>query len=91
VEIAELDVSDEGAVEAFFARAVEKFGRVDFLASVAGYAHPAQPVTILPEKAYQTSFNVNLRGVRVHLSVGDKLTKTSFIPGLFYVNARLCG
>lgn len=69
VEITHLDVADESSVAAFFALAVEKFGRVDFLANVAGYGHPAQLVTTITEEQYERSYRVNLRGVRFSLPI----------------------
>lgn len=63
IEIQRLDVGDENSVEAIYKVAVSKFGRVDFVANVAGYGHPAQPITSLTVDHYQTSFNVNIRGV----------------------------
>lgn len=62
-ELHYLDVGVEESIEKFFAFAVESFGRVDFVANVAGYGHPAQPITETTLAQYQTSFNVNIRGV----------------------------
>ena len=63
VEIVRLDVANEGSVEAFYAQVVEKFGRIDFAANVAGYGHPAKPSVELSEEDYNRSFDVNLKGV----------------------------
>lgn len=62
--ISKLDVSNEQSVQAFFDLAIEKFGRVDFAANIAGYGHPATPSIDLPESEFDKSFNVNLKGVR---------------------------
>jgi NAD(P)-dependent dehydrogenase (short-subunit alcohol dehydrogenase family) len=63
VEISELDVSDEGSVERFYALAIETFGRIDYAANVAGYGHPAMPSVEITEAEFDKSFNVNLKGV----------------------------
>lgn len=63
LEICEVDVSNEAAVEDFFQRGVQKFGRIDFAANVAGYAHKAAKTHELAESEYIKSYAVNQKGV----------------------------
>lgn len=63
VFIQRLDVADEASVESLYSAAIAQFGRIDFVANVAGYAHPAQPVNELTLDHYERSFMVNIRGV----------------------------
>ncbi|KIX96482.1 uncharacterized protein Z520_07748 [Fonsecaea multimorphosa CBS 102226] len=63
VEISLLDVADEEVVEQFFSKGVQTFGRVDFAANVAGYAHKAAPIHDLSESEYEKSYAVNQKGV----------------------------
>lgn len=62
-ELRHLDVGDEESVEEIYKSAVDRFGRIDFVANVAGYAHPAQPVTDITLEQYEKSVAVNIRGV----------------------------
>lgn len=57
----QLDVSDETAVEAAFAKAIDRYGRVDVLVNSAGIAvrHPA---TEIPVEDWQRVQDVNLKG-----------------------------
>lgn len=57
----QLDVSDETAVEAAFAKAIDRYGRVDVLVNSAGIAvrHPA---TEIPIEDWQRVQDVNLKG-----------------------------
>lgn len=64
IEISKLDVGDEKSVGEFYALAVEKFGRIDFAANVAGCSHVARPSVELTVEDYDRSFQVNLKGVR---------------------------
>lgn len=63
VEIYELDVGDETAVESFVALAIGKFGRIDYAVNIAGYSHPALPSIDITEDEFDRCFNVNLKGV----------------------------
>lgn len=67
IHIGKLDVSDEKSVTDFFAQGVQKFGRIDFAANVAGYAHKVAPTHELAESEYEKSYRVNQKGVmRTH-------------------------
>jgi len=63
VTLQHLDVGIESSVADIFSSAISKYGRVDFLANVAGYGHPARPVTETTLQEWERSFSVNLRGV----------------------------
>jgi NAD(P)-dependent dehydrogenase (short-subunit alcohol dehydrogenase family) len=56
------DVTDEAQVEAMFAAALEKFGRVDAVLNVAGIAD-AQPLADVTMDHYDRIMDVDLRGV----------------------------
>lgn len=63
VFIQRLDVAEEASIESFYSAAIAQFGRIDFVANVAGYAHPAKPVNELTLDHYERSYMVNIRGV----------------------------
>lgn len=56
------DVSDPAAVDALFAAAVDRFGRVDLLFNNAGIAAPGVPVDELEVEAWERLIAVNLTG-----------------------------
>jgi len=56
------DVADESSVDALFATAVDRFGRVDLLFNNAGIAAPAVPVDELDVDAWRRLIDVNLTG-----------------------------
>ena len=56
------DVSDPNCVAALFARAVERFGRVDVLFNNAGTGAPAVPFEDLSFENWQRVVNTNLTG-----------------------------
>lgn len=58
-----VDVSNEEQVNSFYATAVEKFGRIDFAANIAGYGHLPTPSVDLEISEINKSFAVNLKGV----------------------------
>ncbi|KAL4801516.1 hypothetical protein BDV18DRAFT_164931 [Aspergillus unguis] len=58
-----VNVTNAEQVERFHATAVEKFGRIDFTANVAGYGHPPAPSAELEAKEINKTFAVNLKGV----------------------------
>lgn len=62
VEIGEIDVANENAVAHFFQSVVNAFGRIDFAANVAGYAHKAVQIIDLAESEYDKSYAVNQKG-----------------------------
>ncbi|KAJ5532328.1 hypothetical protein N7494_008880 [Penicillium frequentans] len=58
-----MDVANVEQVESFHATAVEKFGRIDFTANIAGYGHLPTPSVELKSSEISKSFAVNLKGV----------------------------
>jgi NAD(P)-dependent dehydrogenase (short-subunit alcohol dehydrogenase family) len=56
------DVSQEDQVEALFAAAVERFGRLDILFNNAGTGAPPTPLDELPLAAWRAVVDVNLTG-----------------------------
>jgi NAD(P)-dependent dehydrogenase (short-subunit alcohol dehydrogenase family) len=65
------DVTDEAQVEAMFATARERFGRVDAVLNVAGIAG-AQPLAEITLDEYDRVMAVNLRGVMLGTKHGIK-------------------
>ncbi len=57
------DVTDESAVEALFASAVERFGRIDVLFNNAGAGAPAARIDQVSLDDWQAVVDVNLTGV----------------------------
>lgn len=62
VYAAEVDVSDEAAVEVAFASTVETMGRVDCVFANAGFSDRAASFMDLSTKAYEELLSVNLHG-----------------------------
>ena len=56
------DVADEAQVEALFAAAVARFGRLDVLFNNAGSGAPPVPIDELPVSAWKAVVDVNLTG-----------------------------
>jgi 3-oxoacyl-[acyl-carrier protein] reductase len=56
------DVADGGAVEAMAAAAIERFGRVDVLANVAGILDDYLPAADTPDEIWERVMGVNLKG-----------------------------
>jgi NAD(P)-dependent dehydrogenase (short-subunit alcohol dehydrogenase family) len=56
------DVRDEASVDALFAKAVERFGRLDLLFNNAGVSAPAVEIDALPVDAWRTVIDTNLTG-----------------------------
>ncbi len=56
------DVTDPGAVEAGFAKIVERFGRVDVLFNNAGMGTPGRTIDETPVEDWLAVVNVNLTG-----------------------------
>ncbi|MEX2392567.1 MAG: SDR family NAD(P)-dependent oxidoreductase [Dehalococcoidia bacterium] len=63
VETHEADVSATAQVEAFFAKAVERFGRVDICVNNAGIGNPPAPLVQMTDEGFDRTIAVNLRGV----------------------------
>jgi NAD(P)-dependent dehydrogenase (short-subunit alcohol dehydrogenase family) len=59
---AEVDVADEAAVDAGFAEAVAKFGRVDCVFANAGFSTNARSIAEMSTKTYLDLINVNQHG-----------------------------
>jgi NAD(P)-dependent dehydrogenase (short-subunit alcohol dehydrogenase family) len=57
------DVSDEAAMEAVAARAIERFGRIDILVCTAGISGPREPVWKSGKDDFHACFDVNVVGV----------------------------
>ena len=62
-ETFEGDVSVREQVEAFFAKAVERFGRVDICVNNAGIGNPPAPLVSMTDEGFDRTVAVNLRGV----------------------------
>ncbi len=63
VIVSHVDISDETSVGKFYEGVVAAFGRIDFAANIAGYAHPANNIINISSQMYEASYNVNQRGV----------------------------
>ena len=63
VETFEADVSVTEQVEAFFARTVARFGRVDICVNNAGIGNPPAPLVQMTDEGFDRTVAVNLRGV----------------------------
>jgi NAD(P)-dependent dehydrogenase (short-subunit alcohol dehydrogenase family) len=63
VTVTKVDISDEEDVQEFHDEAIRSFGRIDFAANVAGYAHAANKIVSIDSKMYDLSYRVNQRGV----------------------------
>jgi NAD(P)-dependent dehydrogenase (short-subunit alcohol dehydrogenase family) len=57
------DVTDPGSVDALFARAVERFGRIDLLFNNAGTGAPPAPLENLAFEGWRRVIDTNLTGV----------------------------
>ncbi|HUF54869.1 MAG TPA: SDR family NAD(P)-dependent oxidoreductase [Dehalococcoidia bacterium] len=62
-ETFEADVSQTDEVEAFFAKTVECFGRVDICVNNAGIGNPPAPLVAMTDEGFDRTIAVNLRGV----------------------------
>ena len=63
VETFEADVSVTEQVEAFFAKTVERFGRLDICVNNAGIGNPPGPLVQMTDEGFDRTVAVNLRGV----------------------------
>jgi NAD(P)-dependent dehydrogenase (short-subunit alcohol dehydrogenase family) len=57
------DVSQTADVEAFFKKAIERFGRVDISVNNAGIGNPPMPLVNMTDEGFDRTIAVNLRGV----------------------------
>jgi NAD(P)-dependent dehydrogenase (short-subunit alcohol dehydrogenase family) len=62
-ETREADVSVTEQVEAFFARTVERFGKLDICVNNAGIGNPPAPIIQMTDEGFDRTIAVNLRGV----------------------------
>ena len=63
VETFQADVSVTAEVEGFFAKTVERFGRVDIAVNNAGIGNPPMPLVQMTDEGFDRTIAVNLRGV----------------------------
>ncbi len=63
VETFEADVSVTDQVQTFFAKTVERFGRVDICVNNAGIGNPPAPLAQMTDEGFDRTVAVNLRGV----------------------------
>ncbi len=63
IETYRADVSVTEEVEGFFAKTVERFGRIDICVNNAGIGNPPVPLVQMPDEGFDRTVAVNLRGV----------------------------
>ena len=61
-DLTELDVTNSASVDAYFASALERHGRVDVLVNNAGVSGPTAPVDQYPVDEWRHVLDVNLTG-----------------------------
>jgi NAD(P)-dependent dehydrogenase (short-subunit alcohol dehydrogenase family) len=83
------DVTDEAQVEAMIASATERFGRLDAMLNVAGIATGSLLQDVTAEH-YDTTMDVNLRGVLLGMKYAIKAMKASKTAGAI-VNVSSAG
>ncbi|KAK5311251.1 hypothetical protein LTR93_011787 [Exophiala xenobiotica] len=59
VDLFRVKLSDESSVEEFYSATVEKFGRIDYGANIAGVAQLAAPIHLSPDEAFDKMYAVN--------------------------------
>jgi NAD(P)-dependent dehydrogenase (short-subunit alcohol dehydrogenase family) len=69
------DVSDQASVQALFAKAKDKFGRVDVLFNNAGIGAPAIPLEDLPLETWRKVVDTNLTGMFLCTQEAIKIMK----------------
>lgn len=62
-ETFEADVSVTEQVEAFFAKTIEHYGRLDICVNNAGIGNPPAPIVQMTDEGFDRTIAVNLRGV----------------------------
>ncbi len=80
------DVTDEGAVDALFRRAVERFGRVDVLFNNAGMFGPAQSVDEISLADWNATVAVNLTGAMLCAAAAVRTMKSQQPQGGRIIN-----
>jgi NAD(P)-dependent dehydrogenase (short-subunit alcohol dehydrogenase family) len=63
VETFTADVSQTADVESFFAKTVERYGRLDICVNNAGIGNPPMPLVQMTDEGFDRTIAVNLRGV----------------------------
>jgi NAD(P)-dependent dehydrogenase (short-subunit alcohol dehydrogenase family) len=80
------DVTDPGSVNALFARAAERFGRVDLLFNNAGTAAPPAPLEDLSVEQWRRVIDTNLTGVFLCTQAAFRQMKTQSPRGGRIIN-----
>lgn len=84
---AEVDVTDEASVAAFFSRVKAEFGRTDALVYLPGVSI-ASPVTDMPADAYDKILDINLKGLFLAAKHGLPLTQPDRNPLLAFISSQ---
>lgn len=63
IQFAPLDVTDKEQVEAFYAKAINTYGKIDVALNNAGIDHPPAPMHQVSDEDYAKNIAVNLTGV----------------------------
>jgi len=63
IEAITLDLTDETSTASFFQKAIDKFGRVDFLANIASYEPPLAGAHEIEETDFDEAFSSNQKAV----------------------------
>jgi NAD(P)-dependent dehydrogenase (short-subunit alcohol dehydrogenase family) len=66
------DVSQTNDVNGFFAKAVERFGRIDIAVNNAGIGNPPAPLVEMTDEGFDRTIAVNLRGVFLCMRAAGK-------------------
>lgn len=80
------DVTDPGAVEQLFDRAVQRFGRIDLLFNNAGTGAPAAPLEELTAEQWGAVVDVNLTGMFYCLQAAFRVMKAQTPQGGRIIN-----
>ncbi|HWW64142.1 MAG TPA: SDR family oxidoreductase [Sphingomonadaceae bacterium] len=80
------DVTDAAAVSSLFARAIERFGRVDLLFNNAGIGAPDVPLDQLREADWRRVIDTNLTGAFLCLQAAFRAMKTQTPQGGRIIN-----
>lgn len=72
VDVHAADVSLTADVEGFFAKTVERFGRVDICVNNAGIGNPPMPLVQMTDEGFDRTIAVNLRGVFLCMRAAGK-------------------
>ena len=72
VDVHAADVSLTADVEEFFAKTIERFGRVDICVNNAGIGNPPMPLVQMTDEGFDRTIAVNLRGVFLCMRAAGK-------------------